>query len=265
MSDMFAVLHIDTCGDFLEVFEVTSSHVKLIQPVFSPRLVMIRKILGLPVKVFYDVWIYMTIQSALTLHIYLVPPDKALKKEVEKQHYSRGYLKMLKPGPDKPMLLGSNFSLTTDKADAKIQPSTRELRYDSTNQFEVFIRNADDDFTLKLKSEKNTTWTCSIYKEDYQSQSPDHEQGQHFVDRHRTALINRVTDTDAVLDKLLHKELISNERYDAIRALTTTQDQMRDILRCVTAAGTQGKDALYEILKRMRSMRPLVRELEGSQ
>ncbi|XP_042371716.1 NACHT, LRR and PYD domains-containing protein 1 homolog, partial [Plectropomus leopardus] len=81
MSDMFAVLHIDTCGDFLEqVFEVTSSHVKLIQPVFSPRLVMIRKRLGLPVKVFYDVWIYMTIQSALTLHIYLVPPDPALKK-----------------------------------------------------------------------------------------------------------------------------------------------------------------------------------------
>nr|XP_033465968.1 NACHT, LRR and PYD domains-containing protein 12-like isoform X1 [Epinephelus lanceolatus] len=268
MSDMFVVLHLDTCGDVLEqVSEVTSSHVKLVQPVFSPRMVMIRKILRLPVKLFYDVLIFMKIQDALTLHVYLVPPDPALQKEVEKQQNSCGSTKILKPGPDKSMQLGSNFSLTTDKADAKIQPSTRELRNDGRNLFEVFIRNADSDFTLKLESEQYTVWTCSIYKEDYQSQSTDHKQaasGQHFVDRHRTALIERVYETVAILDELLDRELISKASYDAVTALKTTRDQMREIHRFVTAAGNKGKDALYEILKGMKSMRPLISELEGS-
>lgn len=88
--------------------------------------------------------------------------------------------------------------------------------------------------------------------------------GQHFVDRHRTALIDRVTDTSAILDKLKDKGLISDENYDAVRAVKGTREQMRDIHRFVTAAGTKGKDALYEILKKMRSMRPLISELEGS-
>uniref|UniRef100_A0A3B4WY30 CARD domain-containing protein n=1 Tax=Seriola lalandi dorsalis TaxID=1841481 RepID=A0A3B4WY30_SERLL len=57
--------------------------------------------------------------------------------------------------------------------------------------------------------------------------------GQHFVDRHRTVLINGVHDTRAILDKLMDEGLISNETYDAVRALTTPQDQMREILRFV--------------------------------
>lgn len=83
MSDMFAVLHVDTCGDVVEqVSEVTSSHVKLLQPHFSPWGAMIRKKLGFTVKLFYDVLIYKTIKTALTLHVYLVPPDPALKQVI---------------------------------------------------------------------------------------------------------------------------------------------------------------------------------------
>ena len=89
--------------------------------------------------------------------------------------------------------------------------------------------------------------------------------GQHFVDLHRTALIQRVHYTGAILDELQHRNLISNETYDAVRALQTTQDQMRDILKFVTAAGTSGKDALYGILKGMKYLKPLMSELEGSQ
>ncbi|XP_059210762.1 NACHT, LRR and PYD domains-containing protein 1a allele 5-like [Centropristis striata] len=263
MSDMFAVLHVENCGDFVEkVSEVTSSHVKLLQPTFSPIGVMFRQLLGFPVSVFYDVLMYKTVKAFLTLDVYLVPPDPALQKEVEKTQ--NGSRVILKPGPDKSMQVGGIFSLTADKADAEIQPSTRELRYDIRNIFEVFIENADSDFTLKLESEQNTVWTCTIRKGDYQSQSSDPKQGRHFVDQHRTALINRVSDTGFILDELLDKGLISDEIYEAIRVIPTTHDQMRRILRSVTSAGTEGKDAFYKILKRMRSMKALIRELEGS-
>ncbi|XP_031160387.1 sterile alpha motif domain-containing protein 9-like isoform X2 [Sander lucioperca] len=87
--------------------------------------------------------------------------------------------------------------------------------------------------------------------------------GGHFVDLHQTALINRVTDTEGILLKLKDRRLISNENYEAVRALKSTQDQMSGILQSLTS-NTMGKDALYEILKRMKSMRPLINELEGS-
>ncbi|XP_049923701.1 sterile alpha motif domain-containing protein 9-like isoform X4 [Epinephelus moara] len=263
MSDMFVVLHVDTCGDVLEqVSEVTSSHVKLLRTTFTPIGVMIWKKLGIPFH--FDTLIYKTKKEFLTLDIYLVPPDPSLQQEVEKKQNSCGSITILKPGPDKSMQLGNNFSLKTDMGDAKIQPSTRELRYDNRNVFEVFVKNADSDFTLRLESEKETFWTCTIHKGDYQSQSTDHKQGQHFVDRHRRALIERVCDTEAILDKLMERGVISDEKYDAVRTLKTTQRQMRDIHKFVTAAGTKGKDALYEILKGMRSMRPLIIELEES-
>lgn len=82
------------------------------------------------------------------------------------------------------------------------------------------------------------------------------------MDRHRTALINRVSDTGAILDNLMEKGLISSENYETVRAKQTTHDQMRDILKFLPTA--RGKDALYEILKEMRNMKALLDELEGS-
>ncbi|XP_035846692.1 uncharacterized protein LOC116054973 [Sander lucioperca] len=174
MSDNFAVLHIDAFGDvWREVSEVTESHVKLLQPTFSLISVTFWRIIGLPVKVFYNVLIYMKKHpAALTLHVYLVPPDEFQKQEVEKMENSCGSVRIIKPGPDRPMQLGDHYSLTTDKTNAMIQPPMRELRDDSNNLFEVFIRNADSDVPLRLESEKNTIWTCTIYKENYLSTDP---------------------------------------------------------------------------------------------
>ncbi|XP_059210361.1 NACHT, LRR and PYD domains-containing protein 1b allele 2-like [Centropristis striata] len=263
MPHSFAVLHVKSCGDSVErVSEVTSSHVKLLQPTFSPIGVMIQQFFGFPVNVFYDVLMYKKIQTALKLHVYLVPPDPALQKAVEKEQNSVGSIKLLKPGPDKSMVLGDNLSLKTDKAGAHIQPRTRELRYDSRNLFEVFLRNADGDFTLKLKSEQNTIWSCSIFKEDYQTQSTGHKQGQHFVAQHRRALINRVSVTAPILDELVERELISKETYNDVKALATTQDQMRKILAVLNTA--IAKDGLYKILKGMTGTEHLISELEAS-
>uniref|UniRef100_A0A8C4GFJ1 CARD domain-containing protein n=1 Tax=Dicentrarchus labrax TaxID=13489 RepID=A0A8C4GFJ1_DICLA len=90
--------------------------------------------------------------------------------------------------------------------------------------------------------------------------------GQHFVDRHQTALISRVRDTEHILGKLKEMGFISKEKNDAVAALKSPQDQMEGILQCLTSASTRGKDALYEILKGMMSMRPLIldcQELKG--
>ncbi|TDG99572.1 hypothetical protein EPR50_G00195530 [Perca flavescens] len=85
----------------------------------------------------------------------------------------------------------------------------------------------------------------------------------HFVDLHQTDLINRVIDTEGILLKLKNRGLISNENYEAVRALKSRKDQMSGIIQSLTSS-TMGKDALCDILRRMKSMRPLINELEGS-
>ncbi|XP_038586830.1 NACHT, LRR and PYD domains-containing protein 1 homolog [Micropterus salmoides] len=253
-SDMFAVLHMDTCGDIVEqVSDVTSSHVKLHQTTFSPRGVMMK--LGFPVKVYCDVLIYKTKKEFLTLHVYLVPPDQYIQQKVERKETSYGSIIIPKPSPEKSLQMLDNFFLTTDTDTATIHPETLKLTCERRNPISLSEQ--------RRNSKEDTVWACTVRRGDYKTQSTDHEDGQHFVDRHRTALINRVSDIGAVLDKLIERGLISNENYDAVRAKETTQDQMRDILKFLTTA--KAKDALYKILKGMRSLRALILELEESE
>ncbi|KAK1889669.1 NACHT LRR and PYD domains-containing protein 1 [Dissostichus eleginoides] len=143
-SGQFAILHVDPCCDVVEeVAKVTSSHIKFLQPTFPPRGFM---------------WC-----RAILLY------DRKWKKSKN----SSGSILILNPGPDKSMQMGEHVSLTTDQADAIIKPSARELRYESIF-FEVLIRNADSDFTLRLQSGKETHWTCTIHKGDYQNKSAEH-------------------------------------------------------------------------------------------
>ncbi|XP_041841873.1 sterile alpha motif domain-containing protein 9-like [Melanotaenia boesemani] len=82
-SNMFAVLHVSTCGNTVEqVSEVSSSHVTLLQPDFSP-IGTILKMLGVYTTAFYDILIYKKydpIRATLKLHVYMVPPDPIIKQ-----------------------------------------------------------------------------------------------------------------------------------------------------------------------------------------
>uniref|UniRef100_A0A667X495 PYD and CARD domain containing n=1 Tax=Myripristis murdjan TaxID=586833 RepID=A0A667X495_9TELE len=75
--------------------------------------------------------------------------------------------------------------------------------------------------------------------------------GKHFVDQHRTTLIERVSNPIVILDKLLMRT-----------AKPTPQDKMRAIFSFLRSPGTKGKDALYQILK--EDYRSLVSDLERS-
>ncbi|XP_076580796.1 sterile alpha motif domain-containing protein 9-like isoform X2 [Chaetodon auriga] len=177
LSDAFAVLHVDARGVVVEsVPEVTTSHIKFLQPIFLPRGVMVQKKPGVPV--YCDVLIYKTKKEFLTLDVYLVPRDPAIKQEVEQNQSSRGSIIIQKPGPDKVLQTGDHLSLSTDRADAIVRPRMQDLRCDSSRSFEVFIRNADSDFTLRLEREQNTIWTCTVHRGDYQNQSTDLAHGK---------------------------------------------------------------------------------------
>ncbi|XP_044214546.1 NACHT, LRR and PYD domains-containing protein 1b allele 2-like isoform X2 [Thunnus albacares] len=183
--DKFAVLHIDGCGDVVEdVSEVTSSHVKLSEPSFSLRGVLMK--LGFPVNITCSVLIYNKPNTTpLKLHVYLIPHDPALQEMVDEKESSDGYKVINKPHPDRYLRVGQKFLLTADidrakivtemvdeeemigkkylkvhhgfvltadKDTVEINPKELTLGYDSKgpNFFEVFIENPGRDFYLEL-------------------------------------------------------------------------------------------------------------------
>ncbi|KAM4579872.1 uncharacterized protein PAE49_004972 isoform 2-T2 [Odontesthes bonariensis] len=182
LLDNFAVLHITDCGDIVEkVSEVTESHVKLTEPSFTLKAPLMK--MGFPVKYKCNVLLYYQPNTPfLNLHVFLVPRDPALQQAVSKKKSSHGYEEIPKHGPDKFLKMKQGFSLTADAETAHVQPEKITLRYDSQdpNFYEVFIKNPDREFNLKLsythpiKAEEKDApvWTCTFRNNDYPKSGP---------------------------------------------------------------------------------------------
>ncbi|XP_034729670.1 uncharacterized protein LOC117946004 isoform X2 [Etheostoma cragini] len=84
--------------------------------------------------------------------------------------------------------------------------------------------------------------------------------GKHFVDKHRTKLIERVSNIGIILDELLEQDVLQQEMYDKIRLLPTCQEKMRELYSGPLKAGGVCKDKFYNIL--LQKERFLVDELK---
>lgn len=77
----------------------------------------------------------------------------------------------------------------------------------------------------------------------------DVSSAEHFVDRHKVHLIQRVSNVGPVLDELLQKKVIQQESYDKIRAMPTSQEKMRELYCGALRASPACKDIFYKILE----------------
>ncbi|XP_037532470.1 apoptosis-associated speck-like protein containing a CARD [Nematolebias whitei] len=85
---------------------------------------------------------------------------------------------------------------------------------------------------------------------------------EHFVDKHRDQLIQRVSNVSAILDQLLKEKVITDEIYDDIRSKPTSVAKMREIYTGPMKGGKCCKDVLYKILKNLEPF--LIADLEGN-
>ncbi|KAM4735726.1 uncharacterized protein FYW61_006147 isoform 3-T3 [Anableps anableps] len=167
LLDNFAVLHVNDCGDVLEkVTQVTATHVGLTEPVFSLLAAVINYLF--PPRITCNTLIYYQPNTPfLKLHVYLIPPDPALKQLIHREESSSGYDVIKKPRPDKPLKMDHGFSLKVTVETATIQPPEITLRHDSQdpNFYEVFIENPDGKFNLELlQTPSEKVWFCEIRK-----------------------------------------------------------------------------------------------------
>ncbi|XP_036439126.1 NACHT, LRR and PYD domains-containing protein 1 homolog isoform X3 [Colossoma macropomum] len=152
--------------------------------------------------------------------------------------------------------------------DIKMKESLK-LRYNTatTNFFEVYISNPEEDFYLQLTTEKDNevVWEVPIRGNDFSVMSGSlygHKDcsSSHtvcFVDEYMKELIQRVRLVSPIADDL--KLLIGDEKYSIIRGCTTPQEQMRTLYSFL-AGGQELKVKFYESLQKNEPL--IVEELQ---
>ncbi|KAK9517965.1 hypothetical protein VZT92_023295 [Zoarces viviparus] len=252
----FAVLHIESCGDVVErVSEVTPSHVKLFQPIFSPRGVLMRA--GFPVKINCKVLIYKTKKAFLTLHVYLIPRDPALQQTIKNKELSSGYKMIEKPYPES-LKMRDRFILTADMDTAVIYPKKLKLVYEGSdpNFFEVFIKRPDNEFQLTLIHESGPVWTCAIRKDDYENTGDIQVMYEEELAKVRSKLVQKVSRelVNQLLDDLFEDGVLNEGEKDSILQENNTR---ADRARClIDMVRSKGREASRKIFTHLRSRDP---------
>ncbi|KAL6466709.1 hypothetical protein MHYP_G00245130 [Metynnis hypsauchen] len=254
LSDEVRVLHVEDAGVSLEKCELSCFSAKLLHPTFSPKGVLVRS--GFPVKAHCEVLIYCTSTAHLTLHVYLVPCDSKIIESVQKQENHS--IKIPKPRPDASLQMKNHYMLSTS-CSSRIRPQKLKLRYTSQtpNFFEVYIKDAKDDFQLFLMNEEGeSVWEADMRSAEYSRNLG--WVGVHFVDLHRKSLIQKVKLVEPIADDLYPN--ISEEKYSRIKEAKTSQDKMRVIYDDILLSGGQTLKEVF--LQSLRQNEPdLVAEL----
>ncbi|XP_075715404.1 uncharacterized protein LOC142750296 isoform X2 [Rhinoderma darwinii] len=148
------------------------------------------------------------------------------------------------------------------------------LKFDSEpyQSTEIRLKEKEIDICLYVSEEnsEDTVWDTHLTQSDVKditqllSQIGIHENAlslsEHFVDRHREALIQRTSNMSQVLDNLLTERLLTQEQHDTVRNTKPHQEAMRQLYIYMTIWGYGDKEKFFQALKSYN--RPLIRDLE---
>ncbi|XP_063341104.1 uncharacterized protein LOC134635630 isoform X2 [Pelmatolapia mariae] len=266
--DMFAVVHIDDCGDVVEkVSEVTPTHVKLTEPNFSIIGDIIRSIF--PPKIScYMLMYYKLNTSFLKLHVYLIRQDPALEQEIAEKYCEKNdetksdlkFKKIIKHPPDKYLQTERLFSLKADNTSAKIQPKELTLRYNRQNFYEVYVKNPGSELILTLvhthpvngEPADEPLWKCEIQADDHPESGRAEAAGssvgataasslsaeEDTVDKHLSAQMQKAltvqSDRERILEMLEHleKEELEKFKWLLVELKPIPKSKLEDAIIC---------------------------------
>eukprot|EP00063_Salmo_salar_P019998 XP_013994833.1 PREDICTED: apoptosis-associated speck-like protein containing a CARD isoform X2 [Salmo salar] len=154
-------------------------------------------------------------------------------------------------------LKGFRQKLCERKQEPKIRRGNVE-NLDPIDLADLLTRTFTEDGALDVAIEVLRAIDCH----DGAKELTDFKKDKHFVDHHRTALIDRVSQVAPILDRLLERGVITVNAYSDVRAERTNQNGMRELLDVhLKASGSKGKDVFLDIL--MEQEPYLISELKG--
>uniref|UniRef100_A0A3Q4GVQ0 PYD and CARD domain containing n=1 Tax=Neolamprologus brichardi TaxID=32507 RepID=A0A3Q4GVQ0_NEOBR len=168
------------------------------------------------------------------------------KEELEKFKWflrDRDVLVELQPIPKSRLEKAS----TCDLVDLMVQTYTEKSVEVTTKVLKKINRNDLRERVEQEEAEReHHTHTKQFQFQTWSSVCGGDHGGKHFVDKHRVQLIQRVSNVAPILDDLLGSDVISQESYNSIMALPTSQDKMRTLYSHLNTE--RCNDIFYKIL-----------------
>ncbi|XP_016147303.1 NACHT, LRR and PYD domains-containing protein 1b allele 2-like [Sinocyclocheilus grahami] len=265
-TESVKVLNVEDDGLTFESVELTRFHAKILQPYFSPKTVLMK--LGIPVKVHCDLLIFMTHKNPIILHVYFFPSDSVFKEKIKVEEKSSQPISC--PRPETPLRMMKQHSL--EVPGASVQPEEIKLRGDIDPNFFKVKHPVVDDIKMSLSrvDDPKSVWTATIWKEELdktitsKGASSLYQHGEmqtkpqvsvnfdkvKFFDKNWCALIKSVKNVNAIADKLLQEEVISEEMYSKITHLTSTKEEsMREICCKVRKSSVHVKNLFMSVIQ----------------
>ncbi|NP_001410790.1 NACHT, LRR and PYD domains-containing protein 1 homolog [Danio rerio] len=264
LTNAVKLLSVEDEGISLESVELTRFHAKILQPMFSPKTVLVK--LGIPVKVHCDLLIFMTHTCPIILNVYFFPSDSLVEENIKTEEKSSHQIKCSRP--EAPLQMKKQHSL--EVPDAVVQPEAIKLRGNMKPNFFQVKQPVVNDITMILSrvDDQKSVWTGTIWKklidiklnktesdlfqsgQKHKTSQPAHSFDKaQFFDTHWCNLIKSVENVDTVADKLLQKQIIHEQFYsEIIHHKSTSEESMRKICVIVRKGSAAVKEIFISIL-----------------
>ncbi|XP_029603923.1 NACHT, LRR and PYD domains-containing protein 1b allele 3-like [Salmo trutta] len=250
------ILHVEEHGVSLEeVHEVTRFHAKILHPKFSAISVILSYIFSWNVDVHCELMLYLTVmKETLIPRLYLFPSNPGQIQAVEQQESKfQGSKRFPNTRPEQSFKLNSSFRLNIPCSTAINPPRIQLIHRDTTPSFfRAVVKMTGIDIEMELFSDdERTVWKEIVSRDEYyqnQALTLPGIPAEEFLKKHRAILIQGVKNPMPIADVLSSKSMIGDEEYSRIKAETTEQDRMRELLRSVLPKGPEVTGACLKAL-----------------
>ncbi|XP_045567057.1 NACHT, LRR and PYD domains-containing protein 12 [Salmo salar] len=253
------ILHVEEHGVSLEeVHEVTRFHAKILHPKFSAISVILRYIFSWNLDVHCELMLYLTVKKqTLIPRLYLFPSNPGQMQAVEQQESKfQGSSRILISRPEQSFKLNSSFRLNIP-CSTSINPQRIHLIHRDTTPsfFRVVVKMTGIDIEMELFSDdERTVWKEIVSRDEFITDTHSTTltlpgiPAEEFLKKHRAELIQGVKNPMPIADDLSSKSMIGDEEYSRIKAETTEQARMRELLRSVLPKGPEVTGACLKAL-----------------
>ncbi|XP_071975553.1 NACHT, LRR and PYD domains-containing protein 1b allele 3-like [Engystomops pustulosus] len=210
------------------------------------------------------------------IHLFLIPTDKPDLERLDYLKSTHGFKRIDKPSQAKNVFTNKDY-IIKGKPSQNILPQTLQFPinteiehcpYTEINTTKQAILKNGEQLIFTVETEESLqqepVWKGLMTRADIEELAAKEIQrgdfSEHFVIKHRIALVQRVTSINPVLDDLKGQKLLTKEHYDTIRKEATPQDKMRELFRSVEGWGHADKETLHKIL--LCHNEPIIRQIE---
>ncbi|XP_074462514.1 NACHT, LRR and PYD domains-containing protein 1b allele 3-like isoform X3 [Larus michahellis] len=219
-------------------------------PSFSALGVLWRKIrsafCSLPVHSL--VLIFQQLNAAsTTLHLYLIPDDKSVKRAIEEQEVNWNSKLIPKPPPFRPLFLGRNYRVTSTKQ-AEITPEEHlPLCYKSPKKqqpfVEIYIADMGGGTRLRMTDTRDGT---KVWKASLRSGDIDHSarvfkasSGAAFLMEYKTALCSRMRQLPTILLHLRDADVINSDEEEEVLGQAQVKFSLAEVERATSGSSKE--------------------------